>query len=158
MPCGLHDPRRRDRHVFPVVARPRGMAWILVALSMSPVDVCPWRTDMRHAAHAPVTRHARRWRRMRARLGFAALWAALLVWVLGASVRVPGEEPASPEVARHAVVPADLAQNGLAQVDLERAAAWPAESADASPSHEPVHATSHEPTPEQDAALYIAGR
>jgi hypothetical protein len=129
------------------------MAWILIALSMSPADVCPWRTDMRHAAlapvSAPVTRHARRWRRMRARLGFAALWTALLVWALGASVRVPGEEPASPDVVRHAVAPADLAQIGPAQVDLERAAAWPAESADAS---------SHESTPEQDAALYIAGR
>ena len=69
---------------------------------------------MRHAAHAPVsapvTRHARRWRRMRARLGFAALWAALLVWVLGASVRVPGEAPTAPEVDRHAVAPADVAQ------------------------------------------------
>lgn len=104
---------------------------------------------MRHAAlvpvSAPVTRHARRWRRMRARLGLVALWTALLVWALGASVRVPGEEPASPDVVRHAVTPADVAQ-----VDLERAAAWPAESTDASPSHEP--------TPEQDAALYIAGR
>jgi hypothetical protein len=127
-----------------------------------PADVCPWRTDMRHAAlapvSAPVTRHARRWRRMRARLGFAALWTALLVWALGASVRVPSEDPAAPDVVRQAVAPADLAQIGLAQVDLERAAAWPAESADASPSHEPVHASSHESTPEQDAALYIAGR
>lgn len=121
---------------------------------------------MRHAAHAPLSipasRHARRWRRMRARLGFVALWAALLVWVLGASVRVPGEEPALAEVARQAA-PAEfehagLTHAGLAHVDLERAAAWPGDSAEASMSQEPAPVMSYEPTPEQDAALYIAGR
>jgi hypothetical protein len=126
-----------------------------------PVDVCPWRTDMRHAAlvpvSAPVTRHARRWRRMRARLGFVALWTALLVWMLGASVRVPGEDVASlPEVAIRSA--AAIPRAAPEHIDLERAAAWPGESTDASPSHEPVHASSQEPTPEQDAALYIAGR
>lgn len=130
---------------------------------------------MRHAAHAPLSvpvsipasRHARRWRRMRARLGFVALWAALLVWVLGASVRVPGEEPALAEVARQAapaelehagLTHAGLTHAGLAHVDLERAAAWPGDSAEASMSQEPAPVMSYEPTPEQDAALYIAGR
>ncbi|MBX3711672.1 MAG: hypothetical protein KF800_06905 [Lysobacter sp.] len=121
---------------------------------------------MRHAAlapaSAPVSRQARRWRRMRARLGFAALWAALLVWVLGASMRVPGEEVAPlVEVATPSAAlasSADQAHADLPQVDLERAAAWPAESAEAAPSQESAHATWHESTPEQDAALYIAGR
>lgn len=116
---------------------------------------------MRHAVHAPVSvpasRQARRWRRMRARLGFAALWTALLVWALGASVRVPGEEPASVDVARQAA-PAESEHAGQAHVDLERAAAWPGDSAEASLSHEPLPVTSYESTPEQDAALYIAGR
>jgi hypothetical protein len=132
---------------------------------------------MRHAAHAPasapVTRHARRWRRMRARLGFAALWAALLVWMLGASLRVPGEDVVSPpEVAARVVAAGHAAQVDpahvdsmqvapdqfdLEHVDLERAAAWPAESG-ALPSHEPALASSHASTPEEDAALYIAGR
>lgn len=121
---------------------------------------------MHHAAHAPVSvpasRQARRWRRMRARLGFAALWAALLVWALGASVRVPGEEPVPAEVAGQAASTgpehAGRAHVGLAHVDLERAAAWPGDSAEASLSHEPLPVASYEPTPEQDAALYIAGR
>ena len=108
---------------------------------------------MRHAAVAtrfpPVAhRGTRRWRRMRARLGLMALWAALLVWALGASLRVPGEVDA-PVPAAAAVVggPAPMAH-----VDLERAAAWPRESADA------WQAPSQEPDPEEEAALYIAGR
>lgn len=131
---------------------------------------------MRHATHAPVSasvsRHARRWRRMRARLGFAALWVALLVWALGASLRVPGEDVAAvPDVAvqpaasasgaglAHAdMASVDMASVDVERVDLERAAAWPAESADAAPSHEPLHPSSHASTAEQDAALYIAGR
>lgn len=121
---------------------------------------------MRHAVHAAFpahaalrARHARRWRRMRARLGFAALWTALLVWMLGASLRMPAEDAApGPGVAVRVATPAAAGDPGRiapahvdpGHVDLERAAAWPGESGDASPSHEP--------TPEQDAALYIAGR
>lgn len=115
---------------------------------------------MRHVpparpASLPATRGFRQWRRMRARLGLMALWAALLVWVLGASVQVPGEANAapSPDVVVQAGPP-------LPQVDLERAAAWPQESADAwqAPSQESLRDTALEPTPEEDAALYIAGR
>lgn len=113
---------------------------------------------MRHAVHAafpahaaPRARHARRWRRMRARLGFAALWTALLVWMLGASLRMPAEDAApGPDIAARAAMPAAREHVDLGHVDLERAAAWPGESAEASPSHEP--------SPEQDAALYVAGR
>lgn len=110
---------------------------------------------MRHAALAtrlpPSHRGTRRWRRMRARIGLMALWAALLVWALGASLRVPGEVGASPAVAVVAGVPAvhvDPEPVDLDHVDLERAAAWPRESADAWQA----------PDPEAEAALYIAGR
>lgn len=112
---------------------------------------------MRHAAAIRLipaaTRGTRRWRRMRARIGLLALWAALLVWALGASVRVPGEVGAPPVAVIGAAAP-------VAHVDLERAAAWPRESADAwqAPSQEPVMDVASEPDPEQEAALYIAGR
>jgi hypothetical protein len=92
---------------------------------------------------------------MRARIGLMALWAALLVWILGASLQVPGEAGAAPppEVAVQA-------GPALAHVDLERAAAWPQESAESwqAPSQESPRDAALEPSPEEEAALYIAGR
>lgn len=113
---------------------------------------------MRHAAMASAipsatTRGSRRWRRMRARIGVLAVWMALLVWALGASVRVPGVDPvdASGLVAGGGPLEALAGDTAMPADDLERAAAWPRESADAS------LAMSHEPTPEEEAALYVAG-
>ena len=93
---------------------------------------------------------------MRARLGLMAFWAALLVWALGASLRVPGEVIASPV----ATVGTPAAQADLVNIDLERAAAWPRESAESwqAPSQEPALDATPEPDPEEEAALYIAGR
>ena len=110
-----------------------------------------------HPASLPATRGFRHWRRMRARIGLMALWAALLVWILGASVQVPGEAGAAPS-------PEAAAQAGpapaLPHVDLERAAAWPQESAESwqGPSQESPRDAALEPSPEEEAALYIAGR
>ena len=120
---------------------------------------------MHHAAVAtrvlPATsRSVRRWRRMRARLGFLALWAALLVWAVGASMQVPGELGASPGAAVvQSIVPVAPAASP-AHVDLERAAAWPRESAESwqAPSQASEQDLTSEPTPEEEAALYIAGR
>jgi len=128
---------------------------------------------MHHAAVAnrilPATsRSARRWRRMRARIGFMALWTALAVWVLGASMQVPGEIGAPTSAAMvHAKAPVAAAalpaQADLEHADLEHAAAWPRESADSwqAPSEASELDVSSEsmpePTPEQEAALYIAG-
>lgn len=120
---------------------------------------------MRHVplaspASPRATRGSRHWRRMRARLGLMALWAALLVWSLGASLQVPGEAGAGE--ARAAPSPEAAVQVGppLPHVDLERAAAWPQESAESwqAPSHESARDTALEPSPEEEAALYIAGR
>lgn len=120
---------------------------------------------MHHVAVAPRSfpsagRGIRRWRRMRARIGFMALWAALLVWALGASMQVPGEVRASQDAAPvQASGPAASAALP-AHVDLERAAAWPRESAESwqDPSQASELDPASEPTPEQEAALYIAGR
>lgn len=108
-----------------------------------------------HPAVLPATRRSRHWRRMRARIGLMALWAALLVWSLGASLQVPGEAGAMP-------LPEVAVQGGpaLPPVDLERASAWPQESAESwqAPSDESPRDTLREPSPEEEAALYIAGR
>ncbi|MFD0724680.1 hypothetical protein [Lysobacter brunescens] len=86
-----------------------------------------------------------------------ALWTALLVWSLGASLQVPGEAGAMPLPLPEAAVQAGPA---LPSVDLERASAWPQESAESwqAPSHESPRDTLREPSPEEEAALYIAGR
>jgi hypothetical protein len=97
---------------------------------------------------------------MRARIGFMALWAALLVWAMGASMQVPGEVAASPGAAVvQSIVPVAPAAPP-AHVDLERAAAWPRESAESwqAPSQASEQDLASEPTPEEEAALYIAGR
>ncbi len=111
-----------------------------------------------HPASLPATRGSRHWRRMRARIGLMALWAALLVWVFGGSVQLPGDEAARPtEIAAQIVAsPSRLDP----QVDLERAAAWPQESAESwqGPSQESPRDAALEPSPEEEAALYIAGR
>lgn len=119
---------------------------------------------MRHAFVAsrilPATsRSSRRWRRMRARIGLMALWAALAVWILGASVQVPGEAGAAPS-PQAVVQVAVQASPSLPHVDLERAAAWPQESAESwqAPSQESPRDAAPEPSPEEEAALYIAGR
>ncbi len=115
---------------------------------------------MHHTLVAPrvlpaTSRGARRWRRMRARIGLMAVWITLLVWATGASLRVPGEATvvSSPEAAVQPIP-------SLPHIDLERAAAWPRESADAwqAPSQESLRDTAREPSPEEEAALYIAGR
>jgi len=115
---------------------------------------------MRHASLAcpasiPATRRSRHWRRMRARLGLMALWSALLVWILGASLQVPGE--AGPVAVSGTAIQAGAP---LPSIDLERAAAWPQESAESwqAPSHESPPDTAREPSAEEEAALYIAGR
>lgn len=110
-----------------------------------------------HPASLPATRGSRHWRRMRARIGLMALWAALLVWILGASVQVPGEAGAAP--SPEAAVQAGPAP-ALPHVDLERAAAWPQESAESwqGPSQESPRDAALESSPEEEAALYIAGR
>lgn len=112
-----------------------------------------------HPASLPATRGFRHWRRMRARIGLMALWAALLVWILGASVQVPGEAGTapSPRAVVHAAVQAGPS---LPHVDLEHAAAWPQESAESwqAPSQESPRDAALEPSPEEEAALYIAGR
>lgn len=115
---------------------------------------------MRHAhlvrpASLPATRSARQGRQMRARLGLMALWAALLVWSLGASLQVPDDAGLAP--APQAAIRADVP---VPDVDLERAGAWPQESAETwqAPSHEASRDAALEPSPEEEAALYIAGR
>lgn len=120
---------------------------------------------MHHAAVAThpfpsAGRGLRRWRRMRARIGFMALWAALLVWALGASMQVPGEVRTSQAAARVRPALPVMTAATPAHVDLERAAAWPRESADSwqAPSQATELDVASETTPEEEAALYIAGR
>jgi hypothetical protein len=153
MPCILHA--RFDRHGSNtgLSAGPSDMARNLDVFSMSSLRS----SDMRHAFVAsrilPATsRSSRRWRRMRARIGLMALWAALAVWILGEAGAAP-----SPQAAVQAAV---QASPSLPHVDLERAAAWPQESAESwqAPSQESPRDAAPEPSPEEEAALYIAGR
>ena len=66
---------------------------------------------------------------------------------------------AAREVATEAAAQAGPAP-ALPHVDLERAAAWPQESAESwqGPSQESPRDAALEPSPEEEAALYIAGR
>jgi hypothetical protein len=99
---------------------------------------------------------------MRARLGLMALWSALLVWMFGASVQLPGDEATRPMAlaTQGLASPAQVDSQVDPQADLERASAWPQESAEAwqAPSQASPHELASEPSPEEEAALYIAGR
>lgn len=101
-----------------------------------------------HVRIASTTRNARRWRRVRGRLGLVALWAALAVWIAGASVVVPDAEPSRFAVVAPALIVVDHAPRDVPDSAVEPAVT---ESID-------TEGALGEPSPEEDATLYIAGR